>query len=381
MKKIVIVPDSFKGTLSAADVCDTVAKAARTVFPAVDTVSVPVADGGEGTVDCFLALPGSRRCTVTVTGPRFAPMQAAYALLADGTAVVEMAAAAGLPLLGDRPDAVNTTTFGVGELIARALDGGARRVLLGLGGSCTNDAGAGAAAALGVRFLRADGSAFVPVGGTLGEVARIDVSSLDERLRQVPVTLMCDVTNPLYGERGCAYVFGPQKGADPATVRALDAGLRHMGALYDAICPGVSARPGAGAAGGLGAGMMALLAADAVSGIDAVLDTVRAEDLFADADLIVTGEGKFDSQSLGGKVISGVARRAGAVPVVVLAGGVALDAQTAAEAGVTASFACCPLPMPFEELIPHARENLRLTAENAFRLWALAEKDGTRVYL
>lgn len=240
MEKILLVPDSFKGTLSSRQVCQVMAGQLRRFFPQAQVKSIPVADGGEGSVEAFLAAAGGERRTRTVTGPFGEPVEAFYGILGDGrTAVIEMAACAGLPLAEGRLNPERATTYGVGELLLAAKEAGCTKAILGLGGSCTNDGGAGAAAALGAKFTRADGTAFVPTGGTLGEIAALDVSPVAQALQGMELTAMCDIDNPLYGEAGAAAVFAPQKGADAAMVARLDAGLRHLGA-------GVRPLPGPG---------------------------------------------------------------------------------------------------------------------------------------
>lgn len=255
MSKYVLIPDSFKGTLSSADICRIAAEEILRLEPPAEVCAIPVADGGEGTVDAFLAAVGGRRIEAPCTGPWGEPVTAHYALLPDGTAVVEMAAAAGLPLAGDACDPEKTTTYGVGQLMAHALSHGAVRLVLGLGGSATNDGGCGAAAALGAEFLDEQGSAFVPVGGTLTRIARIRTETLRRTLGGVPVTVMCDIDNPLCGPEGAAAVFGPQKGADAAMVARLDAGLRHLAqVLARDLGMEVLTLSGGGAAGGFAQG-------------------------------------------------------------------------------------------------------------------------------
>ena len=372
MKKLVIIPDSFKGTLSSARICELVSGCARRIFPGCEVRSIPVADGGEGSVDAFLAAVGGERVSLEVTGPWFERCESFYGLLdGGGTAVIEMAAAAGLPMVGERRDPGATTTFGVGELLLDAARRGAKRIILGLGGSATNDGGCGAAAAAGVRFYNAAGESFVPTGGTLGDIARIDASGLDGALRALEITAMCDIDNPMTGPNGAAYVFGPQKGADPAMVESLDAGLRHLAELLRRdVHADVEKLPGAGAAGAMGAGMAALFGARLRAGIETVLDVVGFDEAIADADAVITGEGKLDSQSLGGKVVIGVARRAAAQSkrVIALVGGADYGAEAAWAEGVTAVFAINRLPQDFELLKPHSEENLVFAAENILRL-------------
>lgn len=374
MEKILLVPDSFKGTLSSRQVCQVMAGQLRRFFPQAQVKSIPVADGGEGSVEAFLAAAGGERRTRTVTGPFGEPVEAFYGILGDGhTAVIEMAACAGLPLAEGRLNPERATTYGVGELLLAAKEAGCTKAILGLGGSCTNDGGAGAAAALGAKFTRADGTAFVPTGGTLGEIAALDVSPVAQALQGMELTAMCDIDNPLYGEAGAAAVFAPQKGADAAMVARLDAGLRHLGQV-SARCLGrdFSHLPGAGAAGGLGFGMAAFCGAQLRMGIDAVLDAVGFDSLLLGTDVVFTGEGKIDSQSARGKVVSGVAarcRKAG-VPVVAVVGQIGQGFEEMYQQGLTAVFSINRAAQPFAESRLHAGENLALTMENIARLLA-----------
>lgn len=374
MEKILLVPDSFKGTLSSRQVCQVMSGQLRRFFPQAQVKSIPVADGGEGSVEAFLAAAGGERRTRTVTGPFGEPVEAFYGILDDGrTAVIEMAACAGLPLAEGRLNPERATTYGVGELLLAAKEAGCTKAILGLGGSCTNDGGAGAAAALGAKFTRADGAAFVPTGGTLGEIAALDVSPVAQALQGMELTAMCDIDNPLYGEAGAAAVFAPQKGADAAMVARLDAGLRHLGQVA-ARCLGrdFSHLPGAGAAGGLGFGMAAFCGAQLRMGIDAVLDAVGFDSLLPGTDVVFTGEGKIDSQSARGKVVSGVAarcRKAG-VPVVAVVGQIGQGFEEMYQQGLTAVFSINRAAQPFAESRFHAGENLALTMENIARLLA-----------
>lgn len=374
MEKILLVPDSFKGTLSSRQVCQVMAGQLRRFFPQAQVKSIPVADGGEGSVEAFLAAAGGERRTRTVTGPFGEPVEAFYGILGDGrTAVIEMAACAGLPLAEGRLNPERATTYGVGELLLAAKEAGCTKAILGLGGSCTNDGGVGAAAALGAKFTRADGAAFVPSGGTLGEIAALDVSPVVQALQGMELTAMCDIDNPLYGEAGAAAVFAPQKGADAAMVARLDAGLRHLGQV-SARCLGrdFSHLPGAGAAGGLGFGMAAFCGAQLRMGIDAVLDAVGFDSLLPGTDVVFTGEGKIDSQSARGKVVSGVAvrcRKAG-VPVVAVVGQIGQGFEEMYQQGLTAVFSINRAAQPFAESRFHAGENLALTMENIARLLA-----------
>lgn len=376
MKKCVVVSDSFKGTVSSREICAIAQQVIPRHFPACEVVCIPVADGGEGTVDCFIQAMGAQRVEVTVTNALGEKSAAAYARIGE-LAIIEMAAAAGLPQVGALRCPGTATTYGVGELIAHAAHSGCKRILLGLGGSATNDGGCGCAAALGVRFYDADGQSFVPVGDTLGRIARIDTAKADELLRSVEITVMCDVTNPLYGPTGAAYVFAPQKGADAEKVKSLDAGLRHFGdVIRSQYGLDVSAMPGAGAAGGMGAGCVALLGGMIQSGIDAVLDVTGFDRQLEGADLVITGEGRIDSQSADGKVVSGVARRTRAkgVPLIAIAGGIADSAGAVYDIGVSAMFSTDRAALPVDMLGARSPGDYEATLSDIMSLIAIAER-------
>lgn len=372
MKKILLVPDSFKGTLSSRDICSIMETVIHRLNPAIETVKIPVADGGEGTVDCFLEAVGGQKKQVPVQGVFGADLHSFYGLLPDGkTAVVEMAACAGLPLAEGRLNPETATTYGVGQLILAAAREGAKRIVVGLGGSATNDGGCGAAAAAGVKFLNAAGETFVPTGGTLKEISHIDISGLDPVLRGVEIVAMCDIDNPMYGENGAAFIFGPQKGADDDAVKRLDTGLRHLCAVLQTdLGKDYSRLPGGGAAGAMGAGMAAFFSAKLQMGIDTVLDTVGFPSLLLDADLVFTGEGRIDSQSLRGKVVIGVARQAARrqVPVIAMVGSIGPGTEPAYGEGVTAIYSINTTAMDFSESRFHAKENLAVSMENVMRL-------------
>ncbi len=377
--KFLLIPDSFKGTLSSEQICGLLRECIAQHFPHGDTVSIPVADGGEGSVDAFLTALGGEKRYLTVKNPFFEDMEAYYGLIDNGeTAVIEMAACAGLPLAEGRRNPRITTTYGVGQLLTDAARSGVKRIIMGLGGSATNDAGCGAAAAAGVKFYNAAGEAFIPTGGTLRDVADIDLSGLDPAVKAVEIVTMCDIDNPMYGTNGAAYVFAPQKGADPETVKELDDGLRHLAAVMaDKLGANYPDTPGAGAAGAMGMGMLVFFGSRLQMGIQTVLDVVNFEALAADCDYVITGEGKLDSQSLRGKVVIGVARRAKALgkPVIAIVGG-AEDAQVAAayEEGVTAVFPINRLPQDFSVSRHHSEDNLKYTADNIMRLLAAEQR-------
>lgn len=373
MAKYVLIPDSFKGTLSSEDICRIASEEILRLEPEAEICAIPVADGGEGTVDAFLAAVGGTRAEVPCTGPCGQEVMGFYGLLPDGTAVVEMAAAAGLPLAGACRDPEKTTTYGVGQLMAHALSRGAKRLVLGLGGSATNDGGCGAAAALGAEFLDAEGRAFVPTGGTLTQIAHIRMKGLRETLAGAEVTVMCDIDNPLCGPAGAAAVFGPQKGADAAMVARMDAGLRHLAeTLEKDVGMEVLTLAGGGSAGGFGAGATAFFGGQLRMGIDVVLDLTDFDRKCRGASLVITGEGHLDSQSLRGKTVVGVARRARAlgVPAAALVGGceTALDAVYAE--GVSGVFPIHPALCTWPQAAARTEEDLRFTMGNLLRFMA-----------
>lgn len=373
MAKYVLIPDSFKGTLSSEDICRIASEEILRLEPEAEICAIPVADGGEGTVDAFLAAVGGTRAEVPCTGPCGQEVMGFYGLLPDGTAVVEMAAAAGLPLAGACRDPEKTTTYGVGQLMAHALSRGAKRLVLGLGGSATNDGGCGAAAALGAEFLDAEGRAFVPTGGTLTQITHIRTEGLRETLAGAEVTVMCDIDNPLCGPAGAAAVFGPQKGADAAMVARMDAGLRHLAeTLEKDVGMEVLTLAGGGSAGGFGAGAAAFFGGQLRMGIDVVLDLTDFDRKCRGASLVITGEGHLDSQSLRGKTVVGVARRARAlgVPAAALVGGceTALDAVYAE--GVSGVFPIHPALCTWPQAAARTEEDLRFTMGNLLRFMA-----------
>jgi glycerate kinase len=365
--KIIVVPDSFKGGLTSIKFCEIAHQAIHRIFPAARVISIPVADGGEGTADAFLSAAGGEKIWTTVKNPLFEDVLSFYGLLPDGTAVIEMAACAGLPLIRGRENPLITTTFGVGQLIGHAIQHGCKSILLALGGSATNDAGCGMAAALGVRFFDGNGAGFIPSGGTLGSISTIDASGLKI---DIPVTVLSDVDNPLFGEQGAAFVFAPQKGADAAAVRLLDDGLRHLaGIVKSDLGVDIAGIKGGGAAGGLGAGAVCFLSAGLKRGIDVMLDAAGFDSQLADADLVITGEGKIDAQSLRGKAVIGVAKRAKErnVPVLAVVGDIGDSVDEAYALGVSGIFSINRVAVPFEEAVLRSEHDLFLTIENIMR--------------
>lgn len=358
---ILLSPDSFKGTLTSSEVCDIIESALRNRIPDCNVIKLPAADGGEGLCSSFANFIDGEWISAESKDPFNSPMRTEYYMLENGVAVIETASCAGLPLAGDRADPTVTTTAGVGMLMRDAEQRGAKRIILGLGGSATNDCGAGMASELGFVFLDKNGNAFVPVGGTLADIEHI-ISPKEPF--GVPVTAACDVTNPLFGADGAAYVFAPQKGANAEQVRALDLGLRHMSKILKRELGFDSDNlPGAGAAGGLGAGAAAFLNARLKSGIDIVLDESGFDELAKSADVIVTGEGRFDSQSIRGKVMSGVCKRAAksGAAVYAVCGCASSDADPA-ELGIKKLFVSSDGTRTMDELLISCRRELYAAA-------------------
>ena len=371
MKKIVCIPDSFKGTLSSSLVCDVMETVIHKHQPDCEVIKIQVADGGEGSVDAFLAAVGGTKVFVQVNNPYFEPMESFYAILDGNVAVVEMAAAAGLPLVNDRANPELTSTFGVGELILHAARSGCKKIIVGLGGSCTNDGGCGAASAIGIRFKDVQGNVFIPTGKSLVDIDSIDVSNTDPILQDVEIITMCDIDNPMFGEKGAAYIFGPQKGAYPEMVLRLDRGLKHLAKKITEACDiDVSEIAGGGAAGAMGAGMVAFFKSQLKMGIETILDLVEFDTLIQDADLIFTGEGKIDEQSLSGKVPIGVARRAKRVnvPVIAVVGSIGKGFEDAYDQGITAVFSINSEPVDFAIAKTRSKENLALMMDNIMRV-------------
>lgn len=331
--KLIFAPDSFKESLTALEICEILEQVTARHFPDAETICIPVADGGEGTVDALLRAMDGRRIRTQVTGPRFEPETAQWGLLSDGvTAVMEMAQASGLSYVPlPQRDPRRTTSLGTGEMIAEALRQGVRKILIGIGGSATNDGGIGMLQALGAVFTDAAGQPVPPVGGALASVAKADFSGLLPELRHTEITVICDVTNPLLGENGATWIYGPQKGAMPEICEELEAGMAHFAQVAAAAAGrDIASFPGAGAAGGLGAALGGVLGAQLRSGIDAVLDAVDFSAKLEGVSLAVTGEGRIDGQSVCfGKVPVGVAKRCAqrGIPTVAIVGGIGEGAE------------------------------------------------------
>ncbi|WP_439811330.1 glycerate kinase [Bordetella bronchiseptica] len=375
--KIVIAPDSFKESLSAPAAAAAIARGVRQACPGAHTLCIPMADGGEGTVQAVLAATGGQWRETTVRGALGELVQARWGWLPDdATAVIEMAAAAGLELAAPaQRDPLRACSHGVGELIRAALDAGARRLIVGLGGSATNDGGAGMLAALGVRWLDADGRELPPGGAALAGLRQVDASGLDPRLRDVVIEIASDVDNPLCGPHGASHTFGPQKGASPQQVRQLDAALAHMADIVTrAGHPDRRTAPGAGAAGGLGYAALAFLSARLRPGVEIVAELGQLAQAVAGATLVFTGEGRIDAQTLRGKTPAGVARIASAagVPVVALAGSLGAGYQDLHAGGITAAFSLAPGPITLQQACEQAETLLAERARDIMQLWVAA---------
>lgn len=375
--KLVIAPDSFKESLSAPEVAAAIARGWSRARPLDEILLRPMADGGEGTVDAVLAATGGERRECTVRGPLGAPVQAHWGWLEEGAAVIEMAAASGLHWVAPQQrDATRTTSYGTGELIRAALEAGARKIILGLGGSATNDGGMGLLQALGVRFLDERGEPLGDGGAALAGLHAIDLAGLDPRLAAVEVEVAADVNNPLCGEHGASAVFGPQKGASPEQVRQLDAALaRYAEVAARTLGQDHSLFPGVGAAGGLGFAARAFLRARFRPGVELVAEVSGLAEALQGADLAITGEGRLDEQSLHGKTPIGVARlaREAGVPLIALAGSLGKGYGRLHQAGIAAAFSLVPGPISLAEAMAGAAGELEARAEELARLWSLAQ--------
>lgn len=376
--KIVIAPDSFKESLSAAGVASALARGLRQALPTAEIRECPLGDGGEGTLDAVLAATGGEVREVRVTGPLGEPVTARWGWLAEQrTAFVEMASASGLELVPKaRRDVRVATSHGTGELLRAALDAGAERLVLAIGGSATNDGGAGVLQALGVRLLDGQGQALAPGGAALASLASLNLTDLHPRLAAVEVVIAADVDNPLCGPQGASQIFGPQKGASPEQVRELDAALAHFATVTAAtLGRDVSEQPGAGAAGGVGFAALAFLQATFRPGIEVVAELVGLDEALQDADLAVTGEGRLDGQTLRGKTPAGVLRLAQrhGVPVVAVAGSLGEGYDALYQQGLAAAFSLVPGPLSLEEALAQAEGLLERTARDIGRLWQAAQ--------
>lgn len=367
--KIVIAPDSYKESLSALEVASAIEAGFREIFPEAEYVKIPVADGGEGTVEAMVAATQGNIVRLTVTGPLGKPVEAFYGLSGDErTAFIEMAAASGLELVpAAQRDPLITTSFGTGELIKDALDRGVDHFIIGIGGSATNDGGSGMMQALGAQLLDEHGKQIAYGGGALPQLARIDIEQLDARIKQCRFEVACDVSNPLTGDKGASAIFGPQKGATPELVQQLDKALEHYATLiHRDLDIDVLHIDGGGAAGGMGAALHAFCQAELRSGIEIVTEALGLAEQVKDADLVITGEGRIDSQSINGKVPIGVAKVAKQFnkPVIGIAGSLTADVGVVHQHGLDAVFSVLFSICSLDDALANAAQNVRLTARN-----------------
>lgn len=374
--KIVIAPDSYKESLTAKEVCQSIENGLIKVWKDAEIIHVPVADGGEGTVQSLVDATDGHIINLTVTGPLVEKVPAFYGILGDGkTAVIEMAAASGLHHVDpENRDPKQTSSFGTGELIKHALDNGASKLIIGLGGSATNDGGIGMLAALGVQFSDKDNQAVTTNGAGLSTIERIDTTKMDARLNECEILVACDVDNPLCGPRGASATFGQQKGATPSDIELLDSGLKHFSdVVANQLNKNIIDVAGGGAAGGMGAALIGFTKAMLKPGIDIVIETVELENKLRDADIVITGEGRIDWQTVYGKTPMGVAQSAKKynIPVIAMAGCVGDNYQAVYEHGIDAVFVAIPRPLDLPTAFAEAAVNLENLAENVARLWTL----------
>ncbi|MCK4418533.1 glycerate kinase [Candidatus Aerophobetes bacterium] len=371
--KIVVAPDSFKESLRAKEVAEIIEEGIKRVFPQVEVIKVPLADGGEGTIEAILEARGGKVISQEVASPLGERIKAHFGILDDGfTGIVEMAQASGLSLVPQsQRNPLLTTTYGTGELIKATLDRGCKRIIVGIGGSATVDGGAGMVQALGANLLNGKGKQISFGGGSLGEIVSIDMSSLDSRVKNTEVLVASDVDNPLCGPKGAARVYGPQKGATPEMVKTLEKNLAHFAMMIKKyLNKEVKNIPGAGAAGGLGAGLIAFLGAELRPGIKLMIEASRLEERIKGADLVISGEGRIDEQTVYGKTPVGVAEMAKKekIPVIIIGGEIRGDVEALYERGVDAVVSCIDRILPRAEAMKEAKETLRQATERAMRL-------------
>lgn len=372
--RITIIPDSYKGSITSAEACAAMAAGVKDVLPAADLRTIPIADGGEGMIDAYEHAAGGRRRTILVQGPLDEPVSASYLILPARTAVIESAAACGLTLIdASARRAALTTTYGVGQLVTDALDQGCTRIIIGLGGSATNDGGMGLMCALGAKITDERGAKVRPVGDELEKVAGIDVSGVDPRLAGCEIILASDVKNPLIGPEGAAHVFAAQKGADEAEIARLDAGMTHFSRVVKRdLGADIAGIPGAGAAGGLGGALIALAQASVMSGIDVILDACQFDRQAQESDLILTGEGKLDFQSSFGKAVYGVCTRAKRanpdIRVIALCGALGAGYEQAYGWGLDGAVSIVPGACTLDEALRRGAENLRAATADVLRI-------------
>ena len=375
--KIVIAPDSFKGSCTTIEVADRIEKGIKKIYPMADIVKIPIADGGEGTVEALVLGAGGEYREKEVIGPLGETLIGKYGILNSGVAVLELASASGLPSVPlDKRNPLITTSYGTGQLLLAAIDEGCSKIVIGLGGSATNDGGIGLAQALGVSFLNAQGKELGFGGGELADLVKIDTSKLDPRVENCEIIIASDVKNPLCGDTGASAIFGPQKGATPELVKLLDQNLMHYArVIKEQLGQDVADIPGAGAAGGASVALLVFANAKIESGVETVLDTAGADTHFKDANLVITGEGRIDYQSIYGKVPVGVGLRAKkyGLPVLAIVGGIGPGAADVYDYGVDAIISIIDNAMPLSEAMSNAGDLIENTAERAMRILQLGK--------
>lgn len=371
--KVVVASDKFKGSLTSYEVATCIENGIKKVDKSIEVVKVPMADGGEGTLKSLVEATGGEMVKLIAKDPLMRPIECSYGLINDKKmAIIEMAEVSGLMLLKENErNPLKTTTYGLGQLICDAMDKGCETIIIGIGGSATNDGGAGMLKALGVKFLDAYGNDVGADGESLGRICTIDMSGMDKRVRDVRFIVACDVDNPLYGPNGASYIYGPQKGADDAMLELLDRNLKHYGDIIDGIFKKpISSYPGSGAAGGLGAGLMAFLGAELEKGIDLIIKLTNLEEKIKSSDIVVTGEGKIDSQTVHGKTPFGVAELAKkyGIPVIAICGTLAKGYEILYQNGFDSIFSITDGPMTLEDALKNSRELIEAAAYRIFRL-------------
>ncbi len=375
--KIIIASDSFKGSLSSQKIIEIVKDIVNKVFPDCETVGIPIADGGEGTINAIVSSTNGRIKTVPAMNPFMNEILAHYGIIFDSTAIIETAVASGLTLIPkEKLNPLETSSYGTGQLIKTALDDGFRNIIIGLGGSATNDGGIGALSALGVRFYDKSGNLLEGKGCNLEKIFKIDTEQLDPKIKESTFTVMCDVDNPLFGERGATYVFAPQKGATEDMLKILEGGMiNYASVLESKFNIDINSIKGGGAAGGLGIAFKLFLNASMKSGIDTLIDTVKFDSFAKDADLVITGEGKIDEQSLGGKAVSGIAKHCKklGIPVLVIAGSIGKGTDTLFEMGVHSIMPIIDSCMDIEYAMENAEELYRNAAKRALLMIKLGK--------
>lgn len=375
MKKIIIIPDSFKGTLSSIEACNIMKDASKEIFPNANIITIPIADGGEGSVDAIIYATGAKKIELISKNPYLEDINTYYAIYND-KAIIEMAMCAGITLVENRLNPLKTTTYGVGLQIKDAINKGVKEIIIGLGGSATNDMGAGMAYALGTKFYDKNNNEIIPSASNLNEIVKIDNSETYKLLKDIKVLAMCDVTNPLCGEKGASKIFGPQKGATKEMVEILDNNLYSLAKVIKKdLSKDVLDMPGSGAAGGMGAGVLAFLSGELKSGINILLDLVSFDKLIENSDIIFTGEGKIDSQSVDGKVISGITSRAikQNIAVIAVCGAIGDLPDSAYKSGLSATFSINQAAIDFSISRYNTKENLYKTMLNILRLLKIKE--------